>query len=704
MIIPYELSLWIDYPGEQGIEEEKKSIIAASDQNLAGRAQNIKLKLSYTGQHTLTFEIPVKYFDIYKGEDVLNPLIEQVHVKSKIKLWRDEKWWNAFGGTQTEGDNGETIFSGAWEQGRWYEFIIKNRSEKRAKKQLIYTYEATEAFVNELSRTGYNLEFTKEDIMSINGMGTVHTLTERVLEGTDWKYIKTESFPDYKEEFSVETGEVIKTPIKTDEIELLNTEKRYGYLYDVSYNENDLVMKAFEQGDVLDYYKDWDPASGKISWYKNAQDKAAGKYTTDVYGYDKTEIITSYADRLLVEDSGVMYDSEKGSYVRTVNANLMNTTNAWEIDDKKNILGLASTIEELENKASILKYNITLKNNVNPKEYAYIKNRSFERTPLNQGDIILVKFSVVGASSDKLAFMIQDSSNNNLVIGHEIKFSNTDYLEDQFKHTYAITVPSYIKNPVVFIGVKGESVAFQQVYIYRLKGYDEFLNKTLQSAIFLNNINGLIAMADLEMTEVLQEGYKNINLNQNTIEAPDGTTQNIWLPFGKIVQNDYQDTKVVYCIEVFDKGEYKIAYLPTPTSSVKRSSYKNDKRRAIEISKSNRFSIIQEISKTFYAFSRFMVEHDKNGYIKKDVAGRPKKYITMVSQLGRTNANGFNYGVNIDTIERKLNGEQLVTKMYVEDKDNEYDKNGLMTIVDSKYNLLGERYIYNFNYYLNKLN
>ena len=133
MSMRYELSLWREYPGVHGIQEEKVCIIAATGMGSVGRAQNIKLKRESNGKQTLTFEIPIKYFDINSGEDISNPLIEQVIDHSKLKLWRDEKWLNQFyipdGNTLSAitDENGVPHVETKWEQGRWDECVISQR-------------------------------------------------------------------------------------------------------------------------------------------------------------------------------------------------------------------------------------------------------------------------------------------------------------------------------------------------------------------------------------------------------------------------------------------------------------------------------------------------------------------------------------------------------------------------------------------------
>ena len=61
---------------------------------------------------------------------------------------------------------------------------------------------------------------------------------------------------------------------------------------------------------------------------------------------------------------------------------------------------------------------------------------------------------------------------------------------------------------------------------------------------------------------------------------------------------------------------------------------------------------------------------------------------------------GFTYGVNLADVTRTIDSMELVSKMYVEDKDSEITDTGLMSIRESIFNPIGESFLYNFNYYI----
>jgi hypothetical protein len=64
---------------------------------------------------------------------------------------------------------------------KWYDLIVKNISQNSENKT--YTYTAKSLFVNELSKSGFNLEFDSE---LENNMGNIEYLAEKILDGSDW--------------------------------------------------------------------------------------------------------------------------------------------------------------------------------------------------------------------------------------------------------------------------------------------------------------------------------------------------------------------------------------------------------------------------------------------------------------------------------------------------------------------------------------
>ena len=71
---------------------------------------------------------------------------------------------------------------------KWYDFIIKNISEDSSTKA--FTYTCKDLFVNELSKTGFEIEFDTE---LENNLDTLPNLAKKVLAGSDWELKDNES-------------------------------------------------------------------------------------------------------------------------------------------------------------------------------------------------------------------------------------------------------------------------------------------------------------------------------------------------------------------------------------------------------------------------------------------------------------------------------------------------------------------------------
>jgi hypothetical protein len=67
-------------------------------------------------------------------------------------------------------------------EAKWYDLVIKDIQEDSERK--VYTYTAKDLFINELSKSGFNLEF---NIELGNNTKTLGEFAEEVLSESDWK-------------------------------------------------------------------------------------------------------------------------------------------------------------------------------------------------------------------------------------------------------------------------------------------------------------------------------------------------------------------------------------------------------------------------------------------------------------------------------------------------------------------------------------
>ena len=119
------------------------------------RALQPRLTENINGTNTLSFKMYYTYINTETGLREDNPFLKLLINERKVKaLWK----------------------------GKWYDFVVKSVQENSEDKSITYT--CKDLYINELSKNGFNLEFSDE---LQNNQGTVVELAEKVLEGTDWR-------------------------------------------------------------------------------------------------------------------------------------------------------------------------------------------------------------------------------------------------------------------------------------------------------------------------------------------------------------------------------------------------------------------------------------------------------------------------------------------------------------------------------------
>ena len=132
--------------------------------------------------------------------------------------------------------------------------------------------------------------------------------------------------------------------------------------------------------------------------------------------------------------------------------------------------------------------------------------------------------------------------------------------------------------------------------------------------------------------------------------------------------------------------------------------YNEDSTKILSISasQSNCFNILQTIAETFECWIDLSVVHDARGYIEHEEDGRPRKYVYLRQYAGKDNYAGFKYGINLNSIERTINSDEIVTKLIVDQSQSEYVDEGFVSISNAPSNQSGESYILNFDYFYNQ--
>lgn len=164
----YEISVWEDYfvPAsgsmESHYEERKLCVIGSNTMTDGSRALEPNLVLNVNGTHTLTFKLYLSYIDTTTGERIDNPFVKLLVNERKVKAY-----W----------DNGQEDVND-----KWYDLVVKDISEDSDSNTVTYTCE--DLFINELGKSGFELNFSDE---ANNNQGTIYELATAVLDGTDWQ-------------------------------------------------------------------------------------------------------------------------------------------------------------------------------------------------------------------------------------------------------------------------------------------------------------------------------------------------------------------------------------------------------------------------------------------------------------------------------------------------------------------------------------
>lgn len=164
----YEISVWEDYfvpasgSTESHYEERKLCVIGSNTMTDGSRALEPNLVLNVNGTHTLTFKLYLSYIDTITGERIDNPFVKLLVNERKVKAY-----W----------DNGQEDIND-----KWYDLVVKDISEDSDSNTVTYTCE--DLFINELGKSGFELNFSDE---ANNNQGTIYELATAVLDGTDWQ-------------------------------------------------------------------------------------------------------------------------------------------------------------------------------------------------------------------------------------------------------------------------------------------------------------------------------------------------------------------------------------------------------------------------------------------------------------------------------------------------------------------------------------
>lgn len=587
--------------------------------------------------------------DPYSGQKVENPYIGMLQMESKIKLTVDDS-------------------------GPFY-FILKTVTENS--QQHKYSYSCIGLAQNELSKTGYSLNFDTE---LTNNIGTIDKLADEVLEGTEWNIQKDVSLQELKEEplyvaTLAEEIHVSQTPggaeTSIDSSQKIyifysdynSTEEPYGGYQFIWKKDGDFSVN--DDGLILD--TDCNYFFSNLG--KNLNDYLQQIGETGVFA----QVSNSYRGKKKVYSPVTSYSPVLN---RVVNEVVKNETRA-------------RMYTEFEYVTSELVQNI-----ISPsKDFTYTAGWSIENGGLK---LITHPDILDGFSLDKTYLSCIEAK----------PASGQTYL-------YNTSINSYFQTTKdnYFIGEKWK------VQIYDENGTVKTINPLIELIEYtdISNSSGIKVLGSnssenqyiaatqqistenkkyalrftIDSTFTFSEikFYRSVfidNVEQEPGAAIEGkvkTKYYIYSPTNDIVGKTTEDLEYLYT--GYDLGGYELAYDKEFT-----------KKRSISGSKTNRLNLLQNIAEAFECWILFEIKPDEKGKLIKTVTFKEYNQVD--------NYAGFKYGINLQSIQRKVDSTSICTKLIVEDNVTDLAEGGFCSIAAATQNDLKENFLINFDYYISQ--
>ena len=729
----YEISVWEDYfvPAsgsmESHYEERKLCVIGSNTMTDGSRALEPNLVLNVNGTHTLTFKLYLSYIDTITGERIDNPFVKLLVNERKVKAY-----W----------DNGQEDIND-----KWYDLVVKDISEDSDSNTVTYTCE--DLFINELGKSGFELNFSDE---ANNNQGTIYELATAVLDGTDWKLDEenTDHLLQTQEEALYEvkitntntlTGVYAKgfLNITKDEYETIPINKLCYLPYSmVPHSDDELAdMTAVqfiyapeyttEYSSMLITNEDsnWLITGGQ--WIKSGSDY---RFQVRQDGTPKSSWKTIFA----INKEAYVSNRYRGNvYCRkqlsTYDANLERYVNVYKVKDStptaddKRIFGYV----DYDYDASDLVNNL-LSNNKDFKDTTgwigtELKIGLFPELELNTDLTKYEGHSYLSAALKQGLELINDTFSS------ASQYLSSGFFKGQQLRFY-IGLQDKMTEGKLSVAIKNKSDDsinyFEKIELSLIDPKD--LPEDLDSSV--NWYSGVLTCAKALAKNFLSDAKLIITSDNKEKTILKILETRLYELFAGITNG--KDNNNLYDINTVDVAKkfyyyylegtsnpdgtapyiYK-AQVPCPlyepvyggwaksAGATEREYSQFEKVRTIYGQQSNRFNLLQELAETFKCWARFKIYHNADGSIERDEKGKPKKTVYFSEKIGQQLSYGFTYGIDLNTIRRTQSSSELVTKTIVLANYNDNAPNGTCSIVDSEENYPRENFVLNFDYYVN---
>lgn len=724
-------------------EEYKLCTIGSNTMTSPTRAVNGKLVSKINGENTFTFTLYHRYWNEYTGTVEINPLTSLLHNERKIKLRIGEA-----NGTCGPNDQCATCTKC---QCKWYDLVVKQIQENSEQKTFSYT--CKDQFVNELSKSGFEIELDNE---LENNMGTVETLAENILEGSDWGVSGKSGLKQYTEEPLYEVilnEDITATEMLTGNSKVFSKDSIIHVFYSQLTNQAPQLQFLFSE--TQEFFADQDMIIDKDQHPNFIV--AVPSYNGIVPSWADPDsshlnICKKYRGMRLVRQAQTKYDKTIGQYVTEyekggktyhgftkteflspqavinymVNPTAFVNTSGWvaeKVNGERPSLSIATYPQYNGKKpggSSIFDNDIKtylriqgIKSSYNRIMNSAIGGHRSTLGTIAKGDqwILRMKYKVGTVDSDyvtpehKVAF---DAKIANYTIDENGGFSPPNTLiQPIFDFSPIEETDLGIAND---INEKGE-LEGKSNYIY--------MQATATRSVSESELKDYDKRFALCFEFFRASGYDSVYIEDVELFPYVSYTKDsrkyFCVPGGAL----FSETRVDYYYyepnsEWADISELEPAVVSKggPAEGFNQKYQDNGfaKIRSISAKESNRFNLIQDLCEKFECWAKFQVNRDMHtGRIKlgKDVgiwdgleAYRQQKFITFSEDVGESyNWAGFKYGINSKSITRSLDSAGIVSRMIVKNNANEFAPNGFCSVSRATENPVKENFLINFDHY-----
>lgn len=705
MVDKYEISLWEDYPdttssGVPFLNERKLCVIGSDTMNTQIRAVEPKMVENINGTHTFTFKMYYVYRDEETGEMIPNPFGSLLINERKVKvLWK----------------------------GNWYDLLIKQLDEDTASKSITYTCKDT--FITELSKNGYNLEFSSE---LQNNIGTSKELAAAVLKDSGWQFDSAGSYTSIQktEEAVYETSAqnaftaTKQSPNGDTSVTIpkgANVLVFYSSIIDI--NSATRITKQIQFLYAAGGYQTEDNGmlvlngdcyAVSLTGYKTGDNVILSSGNTTVLTINVANAVSGrYRAERLVKSQITKYDALFDRFVNVYSDTQSSGAETWgyettEYSDPLTVVNLAANSSNFSNLDGWIGANLSW--GIYPKftsstDISSYTAKSYLRigaagSYYNNGISANQQYLKPSQNDIKKGITGGFHIGDRYIFRVKIKANGSD--PSTASYLYNTTVTPQVREYSAAHGPTGNQ--FFSVGSRTTNGqWNEYV-LTCNRSLAADQIDkaGLFLVATaacwVEDVEFFKEEFGVTTYGSTTVQRMNPGE----ISLQGIAQTIYRYYRPDHGGATTPEGVTFLYEDTSPSSRFTARTNNYEKLATIEAKQSNRFNILQSIAEAFECWVRFIINHDENGRVLYDAQGNPQKYVRLVEYVGEDLGWSFEYGIDLKTLKRKIVSDQITTKVIVLPNDNEFAPNGFCTIARSSLNYTRENFVLNLDYFINQ--